>query len=1136
MTHGTLDFAQFVKTLSPFNRLPEDELQALLGQCKPVRYRMGQIVLMRGKQSHFTVLLCEGQMRSLGYDPRNQMPATLELLKPGAVLGVANAIRGVPSETAIASTEAIGLIFPKETFLDLMGRYHDFGDAFRQSCTPLELFEIIGYQLLHRARGDGDLKQLTQNLLPDCQVHSLPNGLQSLPDDSPLFDPQWRWFVSNQSESFPVGSEITKVSEMSVGELEGMVGNLRESLEQARQFVSEQEEELTEQMSAIADLEARLQFTSERDRQSLLQKLVYEREKGEMLEATLTGQRYNLQQQQASYEHYRNLLQEQEQCLENQNDKLSARYPASSAVSGGKNGEFTKSNPLTAESKNEAIAPLRLVGVRRDRWQKFIGAPVTSAVVPEIVTDSEQLSVDYPADEIPYADTALVGTAPPVSAESSGSRQTYPFIRGKSPLESSSACFQMLSQYFGMPFRRDVIRRVLAEQLDRSEKISLPVAGAIAELMGLNAQLIAIPASSLTQVAAPALVQWQGGLAILYEISDRHIVVAIPEKGILRLPPQTFLEQWEERGEVLLLQKSKETPQERFGLRWFLPALSKYRRVLTEVFVASFFVQLFGLANPLMIQVIIDKVIVQNSADTLQVLGIFLLVIAVFEAILTTLRTYLFVDTTNRIDMSLGSEIIDHLLRLPLRYFEKRPVGEISTRVNELENIRQFLTGTALTVVLDAVFSIIYIIVMVIYSPLLTLVALGIVPLFIGLTLIFSPTIRRQLRVKAERNAQTQSYLVEVMSGIQTVKAQNIELRSRWQWQDKYSRYVSAGFNTVITSTFASSVSQFLNKLSGLLVLWVGAYLVLDGKLSLGQLIAFRIIASYVTSPILRLTQLWQNFQETALSLERLADIVDTPQEAEQDRDNIPMPAIEGAVKFDRVNFRFKPHGPLNLIDVDLNFPAGTFVAVVGQSGAGKSTLTKLLSRLYEPESGRILIDGYDIAKVELYSLRRQIGVVPQDTLLFEGTVQENIALTNPDANTEEIIAAAQVAAAHEFIMGLPNGYNTRVGERGSSLSGGQRQRIAIARSVLQSPRILVLDEATSALDYATEQQVCTNLLNAFSDRTVFFITHRLGSIRGADVIVMMDAGAVVEIGSHAELMALGGRYCYLYQQQEAGI
>ena len=378
--------------------------------------------------------------------------------------------------------------------------------------------------------------------------------------------------------------------------------------------------------------------------------------------------------------------------------------------------------------------------------------------------------------------------------------------------------------------------------------------------------------------------------------------------------------------------------------------------------------------------------------------------------------------------------------------------------------------------------------------------------------------------------------MVEILTGIQTVKAQNIELRSRWQWQERYARYISTGFKTVITSTLASSASGFLNKLSRVLIIGMGAFLVLEGKLTLGQLIAFRIISGYVTSPIMRLAQLWQNFQETALSLERLADIVDHPEEGEQDRNNIPMPAIKGAVKYENVAFRFKNTGPLQLNNVNLDIAPGTFTAVVGQSGAGKSTLTKLISRLYEPEGGRILIDGYDINRVELYSLRRQIGVVPQETLLFEGTVMENIALTNPDATTEEIIAAAQIAAAHEFIMSLPNGYNTRVGERGSALSGGQRQRIAIARTILQQPAMLVMDEATSALDYNTEQQVSRNLKEALKGRTVFFITHRLGTIKNADVIVMMDAGSIVEQGSHEELMALRGRYYYLYQQQESSV
>ncbi|ACK71968.1 cyclic nucleotide-regulated ABC bacteriocin/lantibiotic exporter [Gloeothece citriformis PCC 7424] len=1024
MSYTTIDFQQFLTKVAPFDQLPEKVVTEITPKFQPWRYRMGQVILRKDKIPSHLVILYEGQARLLGYDPRTQMPTTLELFQPGEVFGWINFIRDTSCETVIASTEVICLALKKQDFLDLLAKYPEFKAKFENKPTLIEVFDLAGSYFNQQAQGEGDLKQIAKNLIAHARVEYLSPGKTTLDTHPNLADPRLLWLVSGGEApvNFPIGSHLHLTDEQQV--IEVSRGTIR-----------------------------------------------------------LIG-----------------LPAEQLQLPQQRDDLLSQMLPE--------------------------VPPDTLIDV----------APQDSPSA--LVTQSEEaiIPTDPESEPIPYAKSALIETGISDNLPETKDKKRYPFIRGKTPLESGMACFQMICQYFGMPFRRDIIRRVLSDQLQRMGSLSLPLCGAITELMGLNSQLITINSDSILQIKAPALIRWQDTLAIIYEINSKRVVIAVPEIGILRRKPADFIEAWGAQGEVLLLQKSKETPQRKFGLNWFIPALIQYRRVLVEVFIASFFVQLFALANPLMIQVIIDKVIVQNSPDTLHVLGIFLLIMALFEALLGAMRTNLFVDTTNRIDMSLGSEIIDHLLRLPLRYFERRPVGEISTRVNELENIRQFLTGTALTVVLDALFSVVYIVVMLIYSVVLTAWALAVVPILVIVTAVFSPVIRKQLRTKAERNAETQSYLVEVMSGIQTVKAQNIELRSRWQWQERYARYVSAGFNTVITSTFASSLSNFFNKLSGLLVLWVGAYLVLEGELTLGQLIAFRIIAGYVTSPILRLTQLWQNFQETALSLERLADIVDTPQEAEDDRDNIPMPLIKGSVKFENVSFRFQKHGPLQLYNVNLEFPAGTFVALVGQSGAGKSTLTKLLSRLYEPESGRILVDGYDINKVELYSLRRQIGVVPQETLLFDGTVQENIALTNPDASIEEIVEAAQVAAAHEFIMNLPSGYNTRVGERGASLSGGQRQRIAIARSVLQRPQVLVLDEATSALDYATEQQVCVNLSVAFKDRTVFFITHRLASIRSADTIVMMDAGTVVEIGTHSELMAMKGRYYYLYQQQEANL
>ena len=779
--------------------------------------------------------------------------------------------------------------------------------------------------------------------------------------------------------------------------------------------------------------------------------------------------------------------------------------------------------------------PVRLLGISQTDLSLLDSPPLKTEKLENLLDGTITI------EEVPYAtESEFIGTS---TSKDLPKNQKYPFFKGQGELESSLACFQMLSKHLEIPFRKEVVRRILNDQIKRQGSVSFQLCAYLSELIGLKSQLVDVPAVSINRIPTPALIRYRDSFAVLYAVNGKKAVLGVPSQSIINTSLDKLLKELETdetnlqpQVKVLLLSATKETPKERFGLGWFVPYLSRYRRVLIEVFIASFFVQLAALANPLIIQLIIDKVIVQNSINTLNVLGVLLLAVGVFEAVLTTLRTYLFVDTTNRIDMSLGSQIIDHLLRLPLRYFDKRPVGELSTRINELENIRQFLTGTALTVVLDALFSVVYIVVMLFYSWELTLVGLGTIPLFVLVTLIAAPTVSRQLRNKAERNAETQSYLVEVMSGIQTVKAQNIELRSRFSWQKKYAKFVAAGFKTVITSTLANSTSQFLSKLSSLLVLWVGAYLVLKQELTLGELIAFRIISSYVTTPILRLAQIWQNFQETGLSLERLSDIVDSPQEGEIDKNNIPLPAVTGAVKFENVSFRFAASGPLQLSNVSVEFAAGEFVGIVGQSGSGKSTMMKLLLRLYDAESGRILVDGYDIAKVELYSLRRQIGVVPQDTLLFDGTVKENIALTNPDATDEEIIEAAQIAVAHEFIMTLPNGYNTRVGERGSALSGGQRQRIAIARSVLQRPKILVLDEATSALDYPTEKQIGLNLARAFKGNTVFFITHRLNTVSNADTIVVMDNSRMIEQGSHQELMAAKGHYFYLYQQQEVNL
>ena len=750
-----------------------------------------------------------------------------------------------------------------------------------------------------------------------------------------------------------------------------------------------------------------------------------------------------------------------------------------------------------------------------------------------VLTRWQQQRVDCDGIEIHGAEPLRSDSLPDDGDAEQRLPQDFPWHRGVGPLESPIAAFRMLSDHLDLPFRRELLRRVFSDQVARHGEASLALAGAVAESIGLQTQLLEIRADALVRLPCPLLLRWGNGLAIIYRLNQKELVLGIPAGTNQTLNLADFIEQWGEAGEVLTLGVNQLTPQRKFGFQWFLPALKQHRTVLFEVLLASFFVQLFGLVNPLLIQQVIDKVIINNSPSALGVLGLLLVVFAVFEGLLLCLRTFLFIDTTNRIDLALGTKIIDHLLRLPLSYFDRRPVGEVSNRINELEKVRGFLTGTALTTILDAVFALLYVAVMVIYSWQLTLLTLSVIPILVVLTLTVSPMVRNQLQSRAVANARTQSHLVEVLSSMMTVKAQNIELRSRWKWQDLYTDYVAEGFDNTLLSTTANTFSAFLNKLSGLVVIWAGAAMVLQGSLSLGELIAFRIIAGYVTGPLLRMTSIWQSVQETALSLERLSDVIDHPQEAPDDNANrLIMPAIKGDISFQNLSFRYKPSSPLLLTGINLEIPRGTFVAIVGASGSGKSTITKLLARLYTAEQGLVLIDGIDINKVELYSLRRQIGIVPQDTVLFDGSVEDNITLTNPEASSEEIIQAATVAAAHDFIMALPAGYSTQVGERGSNLSGGQRQRIAIARTILQKPRLLIMDEATSALDYQTERVVSENLMKSLRGSTVLFITHRLSSIVNADMIVCMGNGSILEVGSHAELMQARGPYYVLFRQQ----
>ncbi|MGO9683972.1 MAG: type I secretion system permease/ATPase, partial [Beijerinckiaceae bacterium] len=573
----------------------------------------------------------------------------------------------------------------------------------------------------------------------------------------------------------------------------------------------------------------------------------------------------------------------------------------------------------------------------------------------------------------------------------------------------------------------------------------------------------------------------------------------------------------------------------RFNISWFLGAINKYRSVLGKVLVASFFLQLFALVSPLFFQVVIDKVLVHRSLSTLDVIVIGLVTISVFETILGTLRTYVFAHTTNRIDVELGARLFRHLLALPIAYFQARRVGDSVARVRELENIRNFLTSSALTLVIDLFFTFVFLAVMYVYSPLLTLLVLASFPFYIAISALATPLFRRRLDEKFERGAENQALLVESVTGIETLKSMAVEPQMQRRWEEQLAGYVAASFRVLSLGNTASQLVQLINKLVTAAVLYFGAQLVIDGSLSVGELVAFNMLAGRVSTPVLRLAQIWQDFHQARLSIARLGDILNTAPEPIYNAGQTALPAVRGDVTFDHATFRYRIDGPAVLHDISLRVPAGQIIGVVGASGSGKSTLTKLIQRLYVPESGRVLVDGIDLSVVDPSWLRRQIGVVLQENVLFNCSVRNNIALADPAMPIEQIIAAAQVSGAHDFILELPKGYDTIVGERGSSLSGGQKQRLAIARALMMDPRILIFDEATSALDYESERIIQQNMPLIGKGRTVFIVAHRLSTVRRTDRIITIEQGRLIEDGTHDDLIKTGGRYAALHRLQ-AGI
>ncbi|NDJ24510.1 ATP-binding cassette domain-containing protein [Nostoc sp. B(2019)] len=713
----------------------------------------------------------------------------------------------------------------------------------------------------------------------------------------------------------------------------------------------------------------------------------------------------------------------------------------------------------------------------------------------------------------------------------------YPFFAQHSASDCGAACLVMVSRYWGKRFSVNRLRDIA--NVDRNGA-SLRGLLAAAESIGFTTRPVKASIQQLAKQKLPAIVHWEGKhYIVVYEITPKRVIVADPAIGQRNLSHAEFKANW--TGYTLLLQPTamlKDTKETSTPFWQFFELLKPHSLVMLEVFIASVFIQIFGLVTPLFTQLILDRVVVQRSELTLTAVGLGLLMFNLFQVVMTGLRQYLLDHTANRIDLALIVGFIRHTLRLPLSFFESRYVGDIISRVQENRKIQRFLSGEALSILLDLLTVFIYVGLMFWYSWQMALLALLIIPPFAFLALIATPFLQRISREIFNAVASESSYLIETLTGVRTVKATAVEQTVRWHWEELLNKEIKTNFSGQVISNRLQIFSNTIQALITTAILWFGAYQVIHNQLTIGQLVAFNMLLGNIITPFQRLSILWNQLQEVVIAVERINDVLDAePEEDLQQQARQNLPQIQGHVRFEGVTFRYHPESDINILE-NLSFEVkpGQMVALVGRSGSGKTTISKLVLGLYPPTDGKVLIDGHDITSISLRSLRQQAGVVDQDTFLFGGTIRENISLGHPGVSLTEVIEAAQLAGADEFIKKLPMGYETQIGEGGGLLSGGQRQRIAIARALLGNPQLLILDEATSHLDTESERIIQQNLNTILKGRTTLIIAHRLSTIRNADFILVLDRGVLIESGTHEELMTKQGHYFYLNQQQLHGL
>ncbi|AKG20546.1 peptidase domain-containing ABC transporter [Calothrix sp. 336/3] len=711
----------------------------------------------------------------------------------------------------------------------------------------------------------------------------------------------------------------------------------------------------------------------------------------------------------------------------------------------------------------------------------------------------------------------------------------YPFFEQQSASDCGAACLVMIGRYWGKQLSVNRLRDLT--NVSRSGA-SLRALAAAAESIGFATRPVKASLDKLAQQPLPAIAHWEGKhFIVVYEVSKKWVIVGDPAIGQRQLTIGEFKAGW--NGYALLLQPTallQQTPETSSGFWQFFDLVKPHTIVLLEVFLASLLIQIFGLVTPLFTQLLLDRVIVQGSTLTLNTVGLGLLIFGLFSVAMNGLRQYLLDHTANRIGIALMVGFIKHTFRLPLSFFESRYVGDIVSRVQENQKIQRFLTGEALSIGLDLLTVFVYVGLMFWYSWQMALLCLTIVPPFVLLALIATPFLRRISKEVFNALAEENSYLIQSLTGISSIRSMAIEQTVRWRWEELLNRLIKKTFKAEVISNQLQVFSSTIQTVVTTGLLWFGAWLVIQSQLTIGQLVAFNMLLGNVINPFQRLIVLWNQLQEVIVSTERINDVLEAePEEDLQNKPRQSLPRLRGHIIFDNVTFRYHPESDINVLE-NLSFeikPEQT-IAVVGRSGSGKTTLSKLILGLYLPTDGKVLIDSQDITSISLRSLRSQIGVVDQDTFLFGGTIRENIAIAHPEASLEEIMTAADLAGADEFIKQLPMGYETQIGEGGGMLSGGQRQRLAIARALLGNPRLLLLDEATSHLDSESERIIQKNLKTILQGRTSVIIAHRLSTVRNADLILVLDRGVLVESGSHHQLISRKGHYYYLNQQQLA--